>query len=190
MRFHRGISLAHESTWRIGMERLVGLGCFGENEISSYVPSKPAEKQPEHRQVELSKPSLDELEHLNLSTDEGAARGRQIANEHYYSVEAAAVYQRWQTWLYETFGGYVLTPEAKKAAIQFFVDCSLSCLDVKAWSRARLFLIRRGLMPLTCRLPEEVLAEEVEQTTERLDTFSARQNLNRKLSQFGQKLLQ
>ena len=150
---------------------------------------QPVVTQPVVDSSAESTPDLSELERLDLGSRSGSIRAKELCDSHYYSVEAAAVYQKWTSWLYETFH-YVLTPDAKKAAIQFFQDTNSSYLDPKAWERARRNLVRRGLMPRTCLTSEEVLAEEVEQTTERLDTFHARQELNRKLSQFGQKLLQ
>jgi hypothetical protein len=159
------------------------LGVFTSEDVTVPRPVAPVVQPGPERA-----PDLSELETLNLSSREGAARGRELANAHYYSVEAAAVYQRWTSFLYDTFK-YVLTAEAKKAAIQFFIDTNSSYLDPKAWEKARRSLVRRGLMPRTCLTPEEVVAEQWEQRSDRSDTFAARKELATQLKAFGTKVL-
>jgi len=172
-----GSDIRLASVWVQMAKYAIDLGALTAEDVTLPRPAQPV-VNPTAETV----PDLSELETLNLSSREGSARGKVLANEFYYSVEAASVYQKWQSWLYETFK-YVLTEDAKKAAIRWFQDNNQSYLDGKAWTRCRLNLARRGIIP-DLRTDEERLMAELETADTNKMSFEERQNLNSRLSHY------
>jgi hypothetical protein len=182
--YHRGVSLVSITNWAKALERLYSLGVFQEEELMGYQtraieveqPRQPAEVDP-----------LAELENLNLDSREGNKKAKQIATKDFFGRQMAPIAQQWAEWLLTAFN-YVLTDDARKAAGQWWMNNpTLNPLRAESWTQLRLNLIKRGLMPTSCKSREELLNETIEASSERSDSYEARRNLRQQIRGLAQK---
>jgi hypothetical protein len=185
LNYHRGISLTSVSNFAKALERLVSLDVFQPGELTGYrqTASKTTPEPERHAVID----PLAELEDLTLESRSGNARAKQIATNDFFGRQVAPIASQWREWLIATFN-YVPTPEVQKAAGQWFLNNPTeSPLSSEAWTRLRLNLIKKNVMPKECRLPEEILMESIESSSERSDSYEARRNLRQRIRELAHK---
>ena len=184
LNYHRGISLTSVSNFATALERLVSLDVFQSGELENYQPTQP-ERQPE-RPVSR-RDALDEIETLNLESRSGNARAKEISNQDFFGREFAHTVDRWTNWLEATFQ-YVLTDDARKAAGQWWErNPTENPLRGESWTRLRLNLVKKGVMPQSCLTREEILNQTIEASSDRSDSYEVRRNLRQQIRELAQK---
>jgi hypothetical protein len=182
--YHRGVSLTSVANWNLGLARLASLNCFEPHELENYRPVTTPTSTPE-RQAVIN--PLDEIESLSLESRSGNARAKELCSNDFFGREFASVVDQWRDWLLSKFN-YVLTDEARKAAGQWWLkNPTESPLQASSWTQLRLNLIKRGVMPPTCRTSEEILMETIEASSERGDSYETRRNLRQQIRELAQK---
>jgi hypothetical protein len=179
----RGVSLTSVANWATALARLHSLSVFEPHELEGYPPTTkapaPAPKHPAN--------PLEEIETLNLDSRDGNAKAKQIATNDFFGRQMAPIADRWRDWLLATFN-YVLTDDARKAAGQWWLkNPTANPLTPSSWTQLRLNLVKRGVMPASCKTPEEILNETIEASSERSDSYEARRNLKQQIRELAQK---
>jgi hypothetical protein len=150
-------------------ERLRALGCFSKQELI-FDPAKVTKTEP----VPEKEPSLDDLEKLNLSTREGSAAGRRLAQELYLSTEFRNMYRQFKEYLLRDYG-FIPTEQHVKVLLEWFFRNGKNPTVAENWNAARRYMVRVAqLWPDTLLTPEEKTAEAIEHTDlSRLDYESS-----------------
>lgn len=141
-------------------ERLVSLGAFNKGELDATNVKEPV---PDTEQG----PTLETLETLDLSTREGAARGRKLSQELAYSTEYRAMYKQWREHLYRDYQ-FIPTETDVKRVLDYVM--ARDPLRHETWNAARRMMVSQGYWPSTMLTPDEVAAKELE--TVNLSTLS------------------
>jgi len=167
--------------------RLMALGALSEQEIDA------TKVQPEAVPEIESHPTLDDLERLDLSTREGAAKGRQIAEQLAFNGDRKVRFQEWLRSVEQNFGVY-LSEEDQKVVIDFFLEHGLNFLRHEDYNITRRALskkgdwpstlVRQGIAPADKLLTsDEKLAEVVSQTDWTHSSFDEQAALKNKIRQ-------
>lgn len=185
LEYHRGVALTSVFNWNLGLSRLASLKCFEPHELEGYQP--PIPQTTPAPAPERPVDPLAEIETLDLSSRTGSARAKEIATNDFFGRQMAPIADRWRSWLLATFN-YVLTSKATKAAGEWWErNPTASPLTASSWTQLRLNLVKRGVMPSTCLLPDELLDREIEASSERSDSYEARRNLKQRIRELATK---
>jgi hypothetical protein len=184
LNYHRGISLTSVSNFATALERLVSLDVFQSGELTGYQTPTPTPAPTPTRHTVID--PLAEIESLNLDSREGNRRGKELCTNHFFSREFAHVVDQWEGWLLATFN-YVLTDDVRKAAGKWWErNPTTSPLSGESWTSLRLNLVKQGVMPASCRTPEEILMKTIEAETN-TDSYEARRNLRQQIRELAQR---
>jgi hypothetical protein len=184
--YHRDVSLTSVANWKAALDRLVSLNCFESHELEGYQPLTAMQTAPEPERHAVIDP-LAEIERLNLDSRAGNRQAKQLATNDFFGRQMAPIADQWRDWLLATFN-YVLTDDARKAAGQWWErNPTASPLTASSWTQMRLNLVKRGIMPPTCRTKEEILMETIEASSERGDSYETRRNLRQQIRDLAQK---
>jgi len=155
--FHN-VEITQESLRQM-FDRLLDLGCFAAGECTVEKIERPRAAQPV---IDNDQPvTLDALDSIP-DTRDGNRQARELAQQHYLSVEAKEMFFKWLRHLYDDYKGFSPNEEQKKAAIQFFQTWNRSYLNYQSWDECRRFLVSAHIFPSHLLTPDERLSIELE----------------------------
>jgi hypothetical protein len=200
--FEQGVSLGEISRRRFGLyvasqlnagvvvdsaslavmfKRCFDLSIFkddGDSEFVEHFRAEPPVKQPSiERPVEQPRrATMDDLMNADESTREGRREAHRIS-ESLYIEEMIPVATAWVESI-QKFWGFSPTPDDLRRVSRWFDVNGLNRLLPQNYDLARLWLIKNGYWPTSCRTSVEALNEEVEQMDLTRMTFEERRALN------------
>lgn len=158
------IDWTSEAAWYQGFLLLYHAGELtdqGDSESPDFVVREQAEP-------EVS--PLEQMEQLDLSTRDGAAQARVLADQDYFGREGATMFAQWEAHILRDYN-VTLNDTQKKAVIAWLMKWNKNPLHHECWNEARRALGKAGIIPLMLS-QDEKLAESLESVN--LNDFAAR----------------
>jgi hypothetical protein len=179
----RHLDVSTSDVWLKMFSALQDAECFGPDELtynaSDIVPVAPEpESQP-------ALPQLSEIDNLDASTRDGAAKARAICDDHLFSVEARTQMRLWLAHLYRDYQ-YIPTERQQKMVVDKFLREGWNWLQKSRWDDCRRWLVSQGELPQSMLTGSERIAKEIEETDTTNLNFYQRRELNDKLRRVGQ----
>lgn len=127
----------------------------------------------------VAQQSFDDVLATNSTESLAGRRAIETAAMQSMQNEAADMFAQWSRLLYDTWG-VILSEEQKQAVAAWFLKWNKPYRRHESWNECRRALVKSGVFQSNMILPDEALADAVENSTVPLDSWKARQDFARR----------
>jgi hypothetical protein len=172
------LNVTSPSVWQQIYEYMVEVGALTDRDVTRTQVTQPEPSAPQ-------KDFDTVLAENSTESREGRAKIASAAMQS-MQTEAADMFAQWSRLLYDTWG-VILSESQKQAVAAWFVKWNKPYRRHESWNECRRALVKAGVFDSRMILPDEALAEAVENQTVPLDSWEARQDFARRARLLTQK---